>query len=209
MFRIRVMRRLRFPSCVLTLLSLALVGAHAQTPVSPTGWELPTTEVKLDARAAERVLAARTVAVLARSAPFATSDGGDLRVTYRGRRTGPESAKADVERVLSEWGAFTVVADPSKADLVLVIAEQTLGPTFASNGKVRLRDTLAVFPAGGPGSAFPLWVGITTESALAAATGLTQPDAEAVAQKFRRDVEAVRSRVEAARNLKGDIVQDR
>ena len=97
--------------------------------------------------------------------------------------------------MLSDWGAFSLVDDPAQADLVLVIEEQTLKPSFVSDGKIRIRDTLAVFPTGGPGVAPPLWVGIDTESALAASSGLTTPDAEGVVEKFRRDVENARNRV--------------
>lgn len=79
--------------------------------------------------------------------------------------------------------------------LPLITKEQTLGPSALSSGKVRLRDTLAVFPIGGPGVAPPLWVGIDTENALAAASGVTTPDAEGVVEKFRRDVENAKSRV--------------
>jgi hypothetical protein len=100
-----------------------------------------------------------------------------------------------VVKVLAEWGAFSVVDDPATADLVLVIAEETLGPNFMSDGKVRLKDTVAVFPTGGPAVADPLWVGIDTENALAAALGLTTPDAAGVVERFRRDVESLRNRV--------------
>jgi hypothetical protein len=84
--------------------------------------------------------------------------------------------------------------DPDQADLVLVLEEQTLEPSFMSDGNVRLRDTLAVFPTGGPGRAPPSWVGITTENGLAAAAALTTPDAEDVVERFRRDVEEARNR---------------
>ena len=77
---------------------------------------------------------------------------------------------------------------------MLVIEEQTLRPSFRTDGKPRLRDTLAVFPAGGPGAA-PLWVGITTENALAGAAGLKIPNAEGVVEKFRHDVEDARKRL--------------
>lgn len=40
--------------------------------------------------------------------------------------------------------------------LPLITKEQTLGPSALSSGKVRLRDTLAVFPIGGPGVAPPV-----------------------------------------------------
>lgn len=174
------------------LLVLQIASAQAQAPVSPT---LPAREQKLDPKSLELVVSAKTVAVIATTLPFVRFENGKpTEVTYRGGRTGPERAKADVEKVLSEWGAFTLVNDPAQADLVLVIEEQTLGPSFRTDGKPRLKDTLAVFPAGGPGTA-PLWVGISTENALAAAAGLKTPNAEGVVEKFRRDVEDARKRL--------------
>lgn len=186
---------LRFASCLWMLVELVGVGVQAQAPVSLNEYKLPTKELKFDATGLERILAAKTVAVLASSSPLFTKEERGVGVTYRGGRVGPEKAKADVMKVLSEWGAFSVVEDPAQADLVLVIEEQTLAPSFMSDGKVRLRDTLAVFPTGGPGVAPALWVGIDTENALAAASGLTRPDAEGVVERLRRDVENAKNRL--------------
>jgi len=178
--------------------TLCARGANAQEPpVSLTSYKpLPTKEIKLGANALERVLSAETVVVLARTVPLIRRQFGEpgVIVTYRGARVGPEKAKADVIKVLAEWGAFSLVDDPARADLVMVIQEETLAPSFMSDGKVRLKDTLAVFSTGGPGAAPPLWVGIDTENALAAASGLTTPDAEGVVEKFRRDVEDAKKR---------------
>ena len=188
----------RFMRHVLTFLSallvLFVVGAHAQDPVSLTGYKLPTKEQKLDPKNLERILSAKTVCVLAASMPFIAKEGKAAQVMYRGGRVGPEHAKADVEKILSEWGAFSLVENPNQADLVLVIEEQTLAPSWKSDGQARLRDTLAIFPTGGPGVAPPLWVGIDTESALLAPHTL-RPDAEGVVKKFRRDVENARNRL--------------
>ena len=136
----------------------------------------------------EQLLAAKTVAVLADSVPLVARYGREMVTTYRAGRVGPQKAKADVEKVLAEWDVFMVIEDPAQADLVLVIREETLAPSFMSDGKARLRDTLVVFPRGGPGVAAPLWVGIDTESGLAAASGLATPDAEGVVERLRRDV---------------------
>ena len=190
------LRMLYGPTFSLIVGVLAVTGAHAQVPESPAGYKLPAKEVRLDPRALERVDAARTVAVLATLIPFMMKDGASVLVTYRGGRVGPDKAKADVMKVLNDWGVFTVIDDPSAADLVFAIQEETLGPSFMSDGKPRLKDTLAVFPTGGPGAAPPLWVGIDTENALAAASGLTTPDSEGVVERFRRDVESVRKRRE-------------
>lgn len=195
MSRNRIAHTVRFTSCLTTLLALVIVGTHAQEAASHTGYTLPTKEQKLDSKGRERVLSARTVAVLASSLPLIVrEDKSTARLTYRRGRVGPKKAKAEVEKVLSEWGAFSLVDDPDQADLVLVLEEQTLEPSFMSDGNVRLRDTLAVFPTGGPGTAPPLWVGITTENGLAAAAALTTPDAEGVVERFRRDVEEARNR---------------
>ena len=195
MSRSRIAPPVRFTSCLSALLVLVIVGTDAQVAVSLTGYKLPTKEQKLDSKGRERVLSARTVAVLATSLPLVVrEDRSTARLTYRRGRVGPEKAKADVEKVLSEWGAFSLIDDPAQADLVLVLEEQTLEPSFMSDGNVRLRNTLAVFPTGGPGTAPPLWVGITTENGLAAAAALTTPDAEGVVERFRRDVEEARNR---------------
>ena len=196
MSRSRIAQTVRFTSCLMTLLALVIGHTHAQAAASLTGYTLPTKEQKLDAKGRERVLSARTVAVLAASLPLVVrEDKSTARLTYRRGRVGPEKAKADVEKVLSDWGVFSLIDDLSQADLVLVLEEQTLEPSFMSDGNVRLRDTLAVFPTGGPGTAPPLWVGITTENGLAAAAALTRPDAEGVVERFRRDVEEARNRV--------------
>ena len=192
-----ITKRFMAQSRILWLLSILLLAqsiasTHAQT--SLTGYKLPTKEVKLDAAGVERVNAARTVAILADAVPLMRAEGKSVIVTYRDGRVGGGRAKADVEKVLAEWGAFDVVDDPAEADLVFVIEELTLAPSFMSDGKVRLRETLAVFPTGGPGTAAPLWVGIETENALAAASGLTRPDAEGVVKRFRRDVERTRQK---------------
>src|SRR5262245_30301009 len=112
---------------VLALLVILAFGTifHAQTAGSLADYKVPTKELKLDAKNFERVLAARTAAVLARSSPLLTKRGQEVTVAYRGGRASAEKAKADVMKVLAEWGAFSVIEDPAAADLVLVIAEET------------------------------------------------------------------------------------
>ena len=192
---VRIEEPARFLSLLSFLLAFGMVGTNAQVPASLT-YKLPTKETKLDAKGLERVLSAKTVAVLAASTPFITNeDRSTARMTYRGRRVGPEKAKADVEKVLSEWGAFGLVDDSRSGRSRAGDRGTDPWAQFASDGKVRLKNTLAVFPTGGPGVAPPLWVGIDTESALAAASGLTTPDAEGVVEKFRRDIENARNRL--------------
>jgi hypothetical protein len=199
MSRNRTMALMRCSMVLLVLVAVLNVAAYAQDPTSPT---LPTKEQKLDAKGLAAVFSAKTVAVVATALPFIEFDrnGKPTQVIYRGGRTGPDKAKADVEKVLSEWGAFTVVNDPARADLVLVIEEQTLAPSFRSDNRPRLKDTLAVFLPGGTDGAWagpPLWVGITTEGAIAAGFmgALKTPDAQGVVEKFRRDVVDARKRV--------------
>jgi hypothetical protein len=129
------------------VLAFVTIESRAQ---SLTGYKMPTKELKLEAKNAERVLSAKTVAVMASSLPLMTKAGKDVVVTYRGGRVGPEKAKADVDKVLSEWGAFAVVDDPSLADLVLVIEEETIRGNMLSEGTPRLKQTLVVFPTVAP-----------------------------------------------------------
>lgn len=177
--------------CLVAVFALVTIESRAQ---SLTGYKMPTKELKLDAIDTERVLSAKTVAVMASSVPLLTKAGKDVVVTFRGGRVGPEKAKADVEKVLSEWGAFAVVDDSSLADLVLVIEEETIRGNMLSEGTPRLKQTLVVFPTGGPGTAPPLWVGISTENALMAPHRRTA-DAKEVVERFRRDVETARAGV--------------
>ena len=191
MFTNRVVNRVLFLSCLSAVLSVVTVESRAQ---SSTGYKVPTKEMKLEAKDVDRVVSAKTVAVLASSVPLITKQGKDVIVTYRGRRVGPEKAKADVEKVLSEWGVYGLIDDPSQADLVLVIEEETLKGNMLSEGTPRLKQTLVVFPTGGPGAAPPLWVGIATENALMAKHRGTA-DAKEVVERFRSDVERAKNRV--------------
>ena len=185
------MNRILIVSCLAPVLAVVCLESHAQ---SLTGYKLPTKEMKLEAKNIERVLAAKSVAVLVSSVPLTTKQGKDLVVTYRGGRVGPDKAKADVEKVLSDWGALALVEDPSQADLVLVVEEETIKGNMWSEGTPRLKQTLAVFPTGGPGAADPLWVGIETENALMAKHQRSS-DAKGVVERFRHDVETARNRV--------------
>ena len=191
MFTNRVVNRVLFLSGLSAVLAIVTVEFHAQ---SLTAYKVPTKEMKLEAKDFDRVVSAKTVAVLASSVPLITKQGKDVIVTYRGKRVGPEKAKADVEKVLSEWGTFGLIDDLSQADLVLVIEEETLKGNMLSEGTPRLKQTLVVFPTAGPGAAAPLWVGIATENALMAKHRRTA-DAKEVVERFRRDVEAAKNRV--------------
>ena len=179
---------------LLSCLSAVLAAPLESRAQSLTGYKMPTKEMKLEAKNLERVVSAKTVAVLASSVPLLTKQGKEVTITFRGGRVGPEKAKADVEKVLSEWGALALIDDPSQADLVLVIEEETIKGNMFSEGTPRLKQTLVVFPTGGPGAVAPLWVGIATENALMAQHRRTA-DAKEVVERFRRDVETARSRV--------------
>ena len=64
--------------------------------------------------------------VTAASVPsIVKGDRGAGKLTYYSGRVGPDKAKAEVVRVLSEWGAFSLIEDPLLADLVVVIEEDT------------------------------------------------------------------------------------
>ena len=191
MFGNRVLNWVLFWSCLSAVLLVVPLESRAQ---SLTGYKVPTKEMKLEAKNLERVVSAKTVAVLASSVPLMTKQGKDVIVTYRGGRVGPEKAKADVATVLSEWGAFGLIDDPSQADLVLVIEEETLKGNMLSEGTPRLKQTLVVFAKGGPGADPPLWVGIATENALMAKHRRTA-DAKEVVERFRSDVETAKNRV--------------
>ena len=91
MFRDKIVKPLQCLSFLWTLIGLFVVGASAQAPVSPT---LPTKELKLDAKGIERVLSAKTVAVIATALPLITQENRTTAVvTYRRGREGPEKAK--------------------------------------------------------------------------------------------------------------------
>lgn len=184
MSRNRVVKPVRFLWSLSALLALLMAVGNAQGHVSlGITYNLPTEELELDAKGLERVLSAKTVMVMAASVPFIVKgDRGAGKLTYYSGRVGPDKAKAEVVRVLSEWGAFSLIENPLLADLVVVIEEHTLG-----EGNTRLRDTLAVFPTGGPGLVPPLWVGIETQGRRA--------DAKGVTERFRRDVENATKRV--------------
>ena len=178
MSRNRVVKPVRFLCSLSALLALFLAIGHAQGHVTlGITYNLPTEELALDAKSLERVVSAKTVMVMAASVPFR----GSGKLTYYSGRVGPDKAKAEVVKILSKWGAFSLIENPF-ADLVVVIEEHTLG-----EGNTRLRDTLAVYPTGGPGVAPPLWVGIDTQGRGA--------DAKGVTERFRRDVENATKRV--------------
>jgi hypothetical protein len=187
----RVVNRVLFLSCLSAVLAVITVESRAQ---SLTGYKMPTKEMKLESKNLERVVSAKTVAVLVSSVPLMTKEGKEVIISYRGGRVGPEKAKADVEKALAEWGAFGLIDDPSQADIVLMIEEETIRGNMLSEGTPRLKQTLVVFPTGGPGAAPPLWVGIVTENALMAKHRRTA-DAKEVVERFRRDVETAKNRV--------------
>jgi hypothetical protein len=164
-------------------------ASHAQTLT------LPDKPVKLDARNSDLVLAARTVAIVAAGratmeiASAGPNSGRATLVIHDGirRRVDADKAKREVQKVIQDWGRFTLTDDLEKADLVLAIAESTVPASSFSQmtGDTghRLRDTLGVFARGVPE---PIWVDTATENTFGALTGSA---AAKVAGKFRRAIE--------------------
>jgi hypothetical protein len=168
------------------------IAAHAQTLT------LPAKSVKLDRRGAELALAATVVAIVATGRPtieIGPTDPKTGRATlliHDGvrRRVDGGKAKEEVQKVLQDWGRFTLTDDLDKADLILAIAERTVPASsfsqMAGDTSHRLRDTLGVFARGVPE---PIWVDTATENTFGALTGSA---ASKVAEKFRRALEAAR-----------------
>jgi hypothetical protein len=156
---------------------------------------LPDKPVKLDARVLDLVLAARTVAIVAAGRPTMeitsadTNSGRATLVIHDGirRRVDGDKARAEVQKVIQDWGRFTLIDDLEKADLILAIAESTVPASnlsqMAGDTKHRLRDTLGVFARG---VAEPIWVDTATENTFGALTGSA---AGKVAGKFRSAIE--------------------
>jgi hypothetical protein len=165
-------------------------GGHAQTRT------LPSKAVKLDQRGMEIVLAARTVAIIATGHPtmeIAPADGKNGRATlvvHGGirRRVDGDKAKQEVQKVIEQWGRFTLTDDLERADLILAIAEYTVPSSalsqMAGDTSHRLRDTLGVFARG---AREPIWVDTVTENTFGALTGSA---AGKVAEKFQRALES-------------------
>ena len=165
-------------------------GGHAQ-PLT-----LPSKTVKLDARGAEIALAARTVAIIATGhptieiAPADEKNGRPTLVVHGGirRRVDGDKAKQEVQKVIEQWGRFTLTDDLERADLIFAIAEYTVPSSalsqMAGDTSHRLRDTLGVFARG---VREPIWVDTVTESTLGALTGAA---ASKVAEKFQQALES-------------------
>lgn len=157
---------------------------------------LPSKAVKLDERGMEIVLAARTVAIIATGhptmeiAPAAEKNGRATLVVHGGirRRVDGDQAKQEVQKVIEQWGRFTLTDDLERADLILAIAEHTVPASafsqMAGDTSHRLRDTLGVFARG---VREPIWVDTVTENTFGALTGAA---ASKVAEKFQQALEA-------------------
>jgi hypothetical protein len=174
--------------------------ADRQSATAESPYTLPDKAVALKDSARDVVFSAKTIAIVARDQHFievvsVDEKRGNVTVAMPGGiRRGIDAAKAakDVQRMLTQWKRFTVVDDPSQADLVLFIFEDSVPPSrFAKtqgDAKHRLRDRLGLF-RGGPAAdraSEPLWADSHTESAFGALTGSS---AAKVADKFRRAVE--------------------
>ena len=185
----------------LTVVSIAFASALYTQPAT---YSRPEKAIKPDARSRELLLAAKTVTILAIDASVleitsVDRDKKTITVASRGgirRGIDVEKAKESVDKVMSDWGRFTVVNNPSDADLIVVVFEDSVSPSrFSKAGgdtKNRLRDTLAVFPGHSDDhTATPLWVDISTESTFGALTGSS---ARKVADKLRDYVQTLDKR---------------
>ena len=161
---------------------------------------LPSKAVKFDAQGTQIALVARTVAVVATGrprmeiAPAGEKDGRATLVIHGGirRRVDGDQAKQEVQKVIEQWGRFTLTDDLERADLILAIAEDTVPARgfsqMAGDTSHRLRDTLGVFARG---VREPIWVDTVTENTFGALTGAA---ASKVAEKFQQALEAAANR---------------
>ena len=100
------------------------------------------------AKVPDQVLTAKSVFVISR---VGVSGSG---------KTKPDAkrAKAQIVEGLSKWGHYSVVDDPQKADLILIVTEANTGATgdsaptrygtFASSNIDVLTDNVSIYPAG-------------------------------------------------------------
>lgn len=174
-------------------------AASAQT--IDRAYAVPPKAVKMTAAAVATVLNAKTVAVVVRDVARVEITSVDPKkkevriATGGGIRRGVSADKAKTELIdsLEDWGRFTVIEDAARADLVLVIFEDSVAASGFSqmNGdtKHRLRDRLAVFASGSEDQ--PLWADEARESTFGALTG---SGVGKVVGKFRSDVESAARR---------------
>jgi hypothetical protein len=118
------------PQAILAAKTVAVMGAWGE-------WEKPGTFGKI-------VMLLGDVSVRMEDAREGRNPGGGRR-SQRIYEADPPTAARKVEDTLRKWGRFTVVDDPGKSDLVLLVVvrhHSKFGITLVSN-------ELLVFPAGG------------------------------------------------------------
>lgn len=127
----------------------------------------------------QTIRSAKTVAVIGRL--------GEVKMSGRGwLDADPDRGKAKVAEALQEWGRLTVLDDPLKADLVLVVTE---GNHLKFGVQGQLYDELHVFAGGAlpDANAAALWHDEARE-------GFKALPATKVAQKFQKYVEELEKR---------------
>jgi hypothetical protein len=154
--------------------SVVVLGKPAKTRQEPAmaGTEPAKAGAREIADPRQALLAAKTVAVLGawgeREMPgtfgkIVTLLGAASEHAVEGRSTGgarsyeadPPTAKQKVEDAIRKWGRFTVLDDPSEADLVLLVVVRS----YMKFGLVLRSNELLVFPGGAvPGqNSVALW----------------------------------------------------
>lgn len=137
------------------------------------------------------ITAAKSICLVARLGPV--GNGGYTPDLQR--------ATSQVTEILEKWGRYSMVADPVKADLILVITEGHYGSVTVVNGYMNgnlahgtaqdvavLGDILQVYKGGSlpDDKVIPLWTGVETG-------GYSWP-AKRAANKFKKGVQDAEKR---------------
>ena len=156
----------------------------------------PEKSIKLSTAAAATLARARTAALVAldTSRLEVVSFNANTKETVIVRRGGirravsADKAREELADGIRKWNRFTIVDDPLRADIVIVVFEDTVEPSaftkVTGDRKHRLRERLAVYPPDRPTE--PLWANEVRESTVNALTG--SPVGKVV-DKFREDLE--------------------
>jgi hypothetical protein len=135
-------------SHIVMIALLSSVLAHAQG--SPAGQNTSAATAVAAMSPEQRLTSARTVALV----------GALGHVAETGIALNPSAKKAQelIDKEVRRWGRFTIIDDPARADLVLILWE---GNRAAGGGGTIRTARLAVFPGGTPPKRgdIPLWDG--------------------------------------------------
>ena len=181
---------------VALLVSSAGRAGIAQTAEATPLYQPPVKSIKLSTEAAATLSRAKTAALVAIDVArlkLVSFDDKNKRavVAVPGgirRSVSAEKARSELMKSMSDWNRFAIVDDPEKADVVVVVFEDTVEPSAFTKAtgdrKSRMRERLAVFARGQTET--PLWAGEERESTLGALTG--SPVGKVV-DKFREELE--------------------